>query len=126
MPRMEAEILASTGGTHPDTTGRKCSSCGAIGKFASDSSDEFREFANDLVFWAYAAHLQNKETRRTAKRETILHIEAGFYTDFCRRAGCDVAEKQERQLCPSQDFSERCESDGVFTHHSSVKDSPLY
>ena len=35
------------------------------------------------------------ETRRTTKRDTILHMEAGFYADFCRRAGCGIVEEPE-------------------------------
>jgi hypothetical protein len=58
MPRAEAEVLATTDGMRAATAQWKCSSCRAIGHFAPDSSDEFWEFANDLVFDAYAAHLQ--------------------------------------------------------------------
>jgi hypothetical protein len=57
MPRAEAEALA-VGGKDAATARCRCSSCGAIGQFASDSSEEWRDFANDLVFDAYAAHLQ--------------------------------------------------------------------
>jgi hypothetical protein len=58
MPRAEAEVLGTTHGMHAQTEDWKCSSCAAIGQFASGSSDEWRQFANDLVFDAYAANLQ--------------------------------------------------------------------
>ncbi len=58
MPRTEADKrsvdLCAPGGT----TDWKCSSCGAIGQFASDSSPQWAEFANDLVLEAYLAALQ--------------------------------------------------------------------
>lgn len=57
MPRAEAEALA-VGGKDAITTRCRCSSCGTIGQFASDSSEEFCGFANDLAFDAFAAHLQ--------------------------------------------------------------------
>jgi hypothetical protein len=58
MPRAQAEKLLNSPSMLSDAKGWRCSSCGAIGHFASESSPEWVEFANDLVFEAYAAHLQ--------------------------------------------------------------------
>lgn len=58
MPRTEAEKLPLRQCAPSGTTDWKCSACGAIGQFAPDSSPEFARFANDLVFGAYAARLQ--------------------------------------------------------------------
>lgn len=57
MPRTDAEQLALD---RHQLTARslKCPSCAAIGQFVPDSSPDFAEFANDLVFEAYAATLQ--------------------------------------------------------------------
>ena len=58
MPRAEAEVLASTDRTHAERADWQCTSCGAVGTFASDSSDEWRQFANDLLFDQFAASVQ--------------------------------------------------------------------
>lgn len=58
MPRTEAETVPDRRNVLSETGNWKCSACGAIGQFASESSAEWAEFANDLVFEAYAASLQ--------------------------------------------------------------------
>ena len=58
MPRADAEKLSLAHGAPSGTPDWKCSSCGAIGQFASDSSPVFAEFANDLVFEALAANIR--------------------------------------------------------------------
>jgi hypothetical protein len=58
MPRADAEKLSLAQGASSGTADWKCSSCGAIGQFASDSSPQFAELANDLLFEALAASIQ--------------------------------------------------------------------
>jgi hypothetical protein len=58
MPRADAEKLSLAQGASSGTADWNCSSCGAIGQFASDSSPQFAEFANDLVFEALAASIR--------------------------------------------------------------------
>jgi hypothetical protein len=95
MPRAEAEVLSSTGGTHPDTTDRKCLSCGAVDKFASDSSDEWSEFASDLIFKAFAAHL------RKAGYEIEVYSQECDHGDHCHCPGSNRLRipNFERCLC---------------------------
>ena len=58
MPRTEAEKHSLDHSSTSKPLNWKCSSCGAVGRFASHSSPEWAEFANDLVFHAYAKCLQ--------------------------------------------------------------------
>ena len=58
MPRAEAEKLSVKDGTNADAPDWRCSSCGAVGEFASDSSVEWGQFANDLLFDQFAASVQ--------------------------------------------------------------------
>jgi hypothetical protein len=58
MPRTEAEKRSVDQCPPGGTRDWKCSSCGAIGQFVSDSSPEWAEFANDLVLEAYSAALR--------------------------------------------------------------------
>ena len=58
MPRIEAEKRSGDQSLPSKAKEWTCSACGNAGCFASDSSPAFGEFANDLVFEAYAASLQ--------------------------------------------------------------------
>ena len=93
MPRAEAEVLATTDGMRAATAQWKCSACGASGHFAPDSSDEFAEFANDLVFDAYAAHLQK----------------AGYEVEMYSQE-CDHGDHNH---CPGKNRSRVRDEDGV-------------
>jgi hypothetical protein len=57
LPRAEAEHLVLDR-SQLTVQGLTCSSCNAFGQFVPDSSPEFAEFANDLLFEAFAARLQ--------------------------------------------------------------------
>jgi hypothetical protein len=57
MPRIEAEKRSGPSSAS-SVIDWKCAKCGAIDNFADDTSPEFADFANDLVFEAYASHLQ--------------------------------------------------------------------
>jgi len=57
MPRAEAEHL-ELDQSHLTVQDLRCSSCNAVGQFVPSSSPEFEEFANDLLFEAFAASLQ--------------------------------------------------------------------
>jgi hypothetical protein len=58
LPRTEADKLLLDQCTPSKTEEWKCSWCGTAGQFASDSSPEWAEFANDLVFEAFGATLR--------------------------------------------------------------------
>jgi len=93
LPRADAEKLSLAQGAPTGAADWKCPSCGAIGQFASDSSPEFAEFANDLVFSALAASMQ----------------EAG-YDVLAYSAQCD---KGDHEQCPGtnragEPLFERC------------------
>ncbi len=66
MPRAEAEHL-ELDQSHLTVQDLRCSSCNAVGKFVPESSPEFAEFANDLLFEAFAASLQ------TAGYEVLMY-----------------------------------------------------
>jgi len=93
MPRAVVEVLAAADGNDPGIAHWICSSCSAIGHFASDSSDEWGQFANDLVFDAYAAHLQN----------------AGYEVDVYSQE-CDY---QDHDHCPGKNRLRIREVDGL-------------
>src|SRR5215470_3924267 len=89
MPRADAEKLSLDQCALTGTRDWKCSSCGAIGQFESDRSPKFWEFANDVIFPALAANMQ----------------EAGYevpqYSSQC--------DKGDHQHCPGTNrLADRC------------------
>jgi hypothetical protein len=58
MPRVEAEKLPMDQCTANETKDWRCSWCGAIGQFASESIPEWHEFVVDLTYEDLAARLQ--------------------------------------------------------------------
>ena len=57
-PRAEGERLPVKDGTHAESADGRCSSCGAVGKFASDSSHEWGQCENEILFDQFTANVQ--------------------------------------------------------------------
>lgn len=97
MPRTESEQLAHRG----DVAVRdlKCPSCSAVGQLVPESSSEFAEFANDLVFSSYAAKLQEAGYEVLAYSAQCDHRDHRHCDGKNRLAG-EIPPPFERCSCP--------------------------
>jgi hypothetical protein len=98
MPRIEAEKRSGPSSAS-SVIDWKCAKCGAIDNFADDTSPEFADFANDLVFEAYASHLQEAGY---AIHQYSEHCDVGRHSD-CHgesRMPDDVPSRFKRCWCP--------------------------
>ena len=99
MPRTEAEKRSADQCAPGGTADWKCSSCGAVGEFASDSSPEWAEFANDLVHEAYSEALQQ------AGYEVL---EYSAQCDHGDHGHCTGKNRITEEIPPHLDWFKRC------------------
>jgi len=99
MPRTEAEKRSADQCAPGGTADWKCSSCGAVSEFASDSSPEWAEFANDLVHEAYSAALQ---------QAGYDVLENSAQCDHGDHGHCTGKNRITEEIPPHLDWFKRC------------------